>query len=200
MPHASRRWTACLATSLGLHLLAMNALAPSIRTASVEWPNAPLQWVDWTPPRALPESFATAPDRPRPSHTLRGRSFVPPDPVEQTPSEVASPAAMTVVPATEPSAPPQLPIADLLASARALAHEMAGREARPPDDGVSLADRPILPQLDRALRREPAGERRLGHGLVRIISASGRRYCLQAPPDFAAGGPVPMLSVPTTCP
>jgi hypothetical protein len=93
-----------------------------------------------------------------------------------------------------------LPLADLLASARAIGRETARSEIWPSQDAGAVEDRPILPQLDRTLRREAAGERRLGNGLVRIVSASGRIYCLQAPPDFARDGPVAMVSVPTTCP
>ena len=66
--------------------------------------------------------------------------------------------------------------------------------ASPPED------RPILPQIDRALRHETPGERRLTNGLIRIVSTDGRVYCLQPIPDFARGGPVEMLSPPTNCP
>ena len=67
----------------------------------------------------------------------------------------------------------------------------------PPDRGEDDA---ILPRLDRALRREAPGERHYVDGLIKMVTPSGRVYCLKPPPEFARGGPTEALAVPTNCP
>ncbi len=64
----------------------------------------------------------------------------------------------------------------------------------------SAVDRAVLPELDRALRKRPAGEERLGGGILRITTESGRVYCLKPPSDLVRDGPVEPLAVPTNCP
>ncbi|NTV97447.1 MAG: hypothetical protein HGA75_18890, partial [Thiobacillus sp.] len=109
----------------------------------------------------------------------------------------AQAAMPTAVP--QPGPTPKLEIAALLSAARAIA-----RESMPPSlpdrESTLPADRPILPELARALRRETAGERHLDQGLIRVVNADGRSYCLQAPPGFARGGPTDALAVPSLCP
>ena len=58
----------------------------------------------------------------------------------------------------------------------------------------------ILPQLDQALGKPRPGVQRYESGLIKIVTAGGRVYCIQEQPNFARGGPVEPLSVPTTCP
>lgn len=179
-----------VATSLGLHLLALNVLGPSGRPILIEPPNPPLQWVELTPAGTVeaapqPVRMSRAASRPR-----RDRDATP-----TTSAQGTSPSA----PVPEQTPPPRLAIADLRTSARAIAREEPGREKSAAENGPTEV-RSILPQLDRALRREPAGEHRLANGLIRVMSAGGRVCCLQPPPEFARGGPVETLSVPTTCP
>jgi hypothetical protein len=57
-----------------------------------------------------------------------------------------------------------------------------------------------LPELDRALRKRSTGEERLGDGILRITTESGRVYCLKPPSDVVRDGPVEPLVVPTNCP
>lgn len=64
----------------------------------------------------------------------------------------------------------------------------------------SVLARPVLPVLDEALSRPAPGEQRLANGLLKVVSTSGRVYCLQVPSPSMGGGLVPVLSVPTNCP
>lgn len=90
--------------------------------------------------------------------------------------------------------------AELMESSQNVIREMA-REQESGSRGISmLEERPALPALDRALKKASVGEKYLGNGIVQITTKSGTIYCLQAHPDFTRGGPVDMLSIPTTCP
>ena len=117
----------------------------------------------------------------------------------------ATPMTMRSAPVA-PSRPEPIPHLDIeaaYAAARVLARDMPSggvpRQDRFARADARLQDRPILPQLDRALQREVAGERMLTGGVMRIVSADGRAYCLQKPSDFARGGPVEATSVPMLC-
>ncbi|MFA6445527.1 MAG: hypothetical protein WCV99_24595 [Sterolibacterium sp.] len=79
---------------------------------------------------------------------------------------------------------------------RDMVRNQGGREPRP---GLE-EDRPFLAALDRALRKPSPGEKRYADGLIRVTTESGKDYCLKPPPDFARGGPVELLAVPTNCP
>ena len=83
-------------------------------------------------------------------------------------------------------------------TARAIARETVREEKKPTDPPSEF--RPILPKLAKALQREAAGERSLGNGLTRIVTSRGQIICMQAPPDFARGGPVEMQSMQVNCP
>lgn len=93
--------------------------------------------------------------------------------------------------------------AELLDSAHGIVRQMAretAAQAHKPDQDAGR-ERPVLAPLDRSLNRKAAaGETRLANGILRIRTASGREYCLQPPPGYAAGGPVEALSIPTNCP
>lgn len=117
------------------------------------------------------------------------------------------PSSPPPAPAVEPTRPPVS--ADLLDSARRVARDIGRESAR---DGVTgspavagrgapvAVDRAVLPELDRALHKRSAGEERLGGGILRITTESGRVYCLKPPADFVRDGPVDALAVPTNCP
>jgi len=89
---------------------------------------------------------------------------------------------------------------DLIESARKIIRQMTYEQGKQGQGASTPIDRPILPALDRALRERVAGEKRLVDGLIQITAESGRVYCLQAPPDFARGGPVEAMAVATNCP
>lgn len=97
-----------------------------------------------------------------------------------------------------PDARPSPPTsAELLESARRYLRQGPQRLAAQP---APAEERPLLPALDRALRRQAAREEHLTDGSVRITTASGTRYCLNPPPDAARGGPLDPLAVPSICP
>lgn len=113
----------------------------------------------------------------------------------------AKTAANTARARPEAASPPATPrAADLITSARATVQaeiHAAPRMGKPSgQDTPALAERPFMPQLESALRREKPGERYLGNGIIRIVTASGHSYCLKEPPPYARDIP----SVPTNCP
>lgn len=190
-------WTA---VSLGLHVLLIGAFLSASRPLRIASSSAALQWVELARLRAV-----TAP--PLPVHTPQRQAGPPSvlgvllnEPAALSPIKLESPTAPSMADTPEQPSPPGVSIVDALAQARAIALETTGREEPPPDDAGGLLDRPILPQLDHALRHEAPDERHLANGLIRIVSADGRIFCLQTPPEFARGGPVEMLMVPTNCP
>lgn len=65
---------------------------------------------------------------------------------------------------------------------------------------LAAPDQAALPELERNLRKCSVGEERLGGGILRITTESGRVYCLKPPADFVRDGPVEALAVPTNCP
>jgi len=198
MPRLRPRWIAFPALSLALHLIALGVFGSAWHPIPVASTPPPLQWVDLAPPiETRPTPLRSRRETPSPP---RQPEVAPSKPVAAMPEPVETPSVATWAAPAPPSRPPGLPLADLLTSARAIGREMAAREAPPPTDADTFAERPILPRLERALRREAAGERHLGDGLIRIVSAGGRVYCLQTPPEFARGGPTASMAVPTNCP
>ena len=95
---------------------------------------------------------------------------------------------------------PSIPIEALLESARRIAREDVYKHPPLHPESTRHQDQPILPQLARALRREPPGETRLSNGMIKVITITGAIYCLQPLPKFAQGGPVEPMIVPTNCP
>lgn len=78
--------------------------------------------------------------------------------------------------------------------------EAMERRGPPGSSPPPVLARPVLPAIDAALYRPAPGEQRRADGLLKVVSASGRVYCLQAPSPSMGGGLVPVLSVPTNCP
>ena len=93
---------------------------------------------------------------------------------------------------------PKISLGALLDSARRIIRDDERRH--PPPAKMIDNDRPVLPQLARALQREPPGETRFASGMIKVVTASGSVYCLRPMPEFARGGPVEPTSIPTNCP
>lgn len=186
-----RRVAASLAAALALHLLALLMLGPIRRPTApaAAWP-APveLRWHD--APRAAVVARAAQASAAQASAAQASTA--------QAPAAAAAGENLqdsSGAPAAQPAA------ADaLVASARRLARALPQRLTGMPPPAPPLADRPFLDALDRALRQEAAGERRLAGGIVRVVTAWGSVYCLKPPPEFTRGGPLEPLAVPTTCP
>jgi len=189
-----KRLTLGLLGALLLHVLifsvmsAPGKLRPSLR---------PPLLLNWTSP---PPKAVKVPDA-RPSEDLhtRGARASPPRP-PASPRPLAIVDNKAIAPAAASSPPPSVPAAELLESAHATARSLAREQERSLTTSGKLGERPILPELERALGKRIAGETRLANGLVKITTASGTSYCLQPPPESARGGPAPMLAVPTNCP
>jgi len=189
--------------ALGLHLLILGLIKLPVARIAPPVPSMVLQWVDLpiVKPQAEPVDQMNKPARPE---TRRGKDA----PINRE-NKVSSDKAIresgattnSPQPRTESTAPARLNPLDLSATARSLAREMA-REEGPvaPAQPDNPSDRPILPLLDQALGKQRPGVQRYEGGLIKIISASGRVYCMQEQPNFSRGGPVDPLSVPTNCP
>ncbi len=202
------RLAICLLLSSGLHVSVLNfstrhPAQPTLASNQPKWLDRPLQLVDLAPRPPVQLRSKRIPVAVRSVRPDLSASALPTAVAEQAAASTAE--VNKTLPAPRDSAPPPSPqprldIAALLLSARAIAREEQARES-PPFGGIARPqDRPVLPALDRALKREPPGEHYLGGGLTRVVTTSGRVYCLQAPPDFARGGPVEALAVPTNCP
>lgn len=98
------------------------------------------------------------------------------------------------------STPNTVSITALMESARKIARETGSVQSSQAQAIANVFERPILPQLARALRREPPGETRLANGMIKVVTTTGAIYCLQALPKFAQGGPVEPMIIPTNCP
>lgn len=68
-----------------------------------------------------------------------------------------------------------------------------------PDYGLA-DDRPILPELARALAPKEASVMQFADGLIKVVTPSGSVFCMRPTPTFAKGGPVEPTSIPTNCP
>lgn len=88
----------------------------------------------------------------------------------------------------------------ILATARATAREAEPRNPSPPHPSQLFDDRPALPGLAHALNNALPGERDMGYGLIRIVTANGRVFCMQRPTDSSYDGPVAPAAMTVTCP
>jgi|GEM_PF-5839057 len=181
-----------LAASLAMHLLVLGLAAPGNDARAPARLDASLRWID---PAPAPRQAQI--DRVRRAiPTARPNISPPPRPDAPPPDGARVPAALP---------PPPVPssgieVADLLKQARGIARETAAPSRSSRHEDILAPDRPILPALERALRREAAGEYRLGNGLIRVVGAGGLAYCLREPAELARAGPIPPLAVPTNCP
>lgn len=194
--------------ALGLHLLILGLIKLPVTRITPPMPSLVLQWVDLPARIPQPETIMQK-SKPTRLETRRVEMATVQRENEAGKREMISeqavkePGAATIPPQpkTEWSAPIRLNPVDWKATARSLAREMAREEAgAAPAQPGNLVDRLILPQLDQALKKPAPGVQRFEGGLVKFITSSGRVYCVQEQPNFARGGPVDPLSVPTNCP
>lgn len=200
-PCTRRRLAVFLAASIGLHLFALGLYQP-VPARSAPWPDTPLLWVDLEPPpaRDLPGPKAAHPAA-KSRRAYAGSPSVAkpaaPDTTEaETPSAVPTADLLISAPTTRQGS---LPSAGILELAREIARQSSS-VTMPPEQPALPEERAILPGLDRALRRNTPGERRYADGMIKMVTPSGRAYCLKPPPEFARGGPAEALAVPTNCP
>ena len=193
----AKRLAVFAGVSVGVHLMLMTAIQPLHPLTLTDGPDTILQWVELPAPLkdAGRHSAAPLPARSGPPGQLRTKASSQP---HLTTPELQSVPAEATLPAPAPSSPSKLDTSTLMDAARAIARETVREEKNPTDSPPE--DRPILPKLAKALQREAAGERSLGNGLTRIITSRGQILCMQAPPDFARGGPVEMQSMQVSCP
>lgn len=190
-----RRLAVCLSLALALHLLVFGLIkgtpipSPHFNSPQVlHWvpmpsggPTAAERVTHYGPQARVTQSDRGPPSVPSRSNTARG--------------EVEEPRATDHMANLQHRSS-----AELMESGQDIVREMVS-EQESASRGISMPEeRPALPALDRALKKASAGEKYLGNGIVQITTKSGRAYCLQAHPDFTRGGPVEMLSIPTTCP
>lgn len=206
-----RRLAACLALSALLHGMMAGLYRPAPWPAAEMATPPPLQWVEWVP-RPVP-SQDTGPGRPavhvpvpvtlpKPQAAMELRASAPPVLADTAPKPADAMAHVVVHAQAEPSKPSPLHLEDLLEQARRIGQESAPAAALPSawPPGPAEADRPVLPALDRALAKPVPGIRRYAHGLFKVVTESGRVYCMQEPPAYAGGGPVEPLAVASNCP
>ena len=189
----AKRLAVFAGVSFGLHLMLMTAIRPLHPLTLPDGPHTILQWVEL--PTPLRHSLAPLLSRPGIPRKPRASASSPP---HLTTPELQSGPAEAHQPTTAHSSPPKLDTSTLMDVARAIARETV-REEKTPTDPPS-ENRPILPKLAKALQREAAGERSLGNGLTRIVTTRGQILCIQAPPDFARGGPVETQWMQVSCP
>jgi hypothetical protein len=192
-----RRFLGFVLASLVLHSLVLGLMKPSREATSVF--HTPMLLHIVSPSSQTVDEFdiptGVAQPLPTPAETGRRRysphasssSF---DAHEMHAAEVS---AMDT-PAAEVSS------VNLETSARGIAQGMAREQPSDPAKSSSLDERPVLPALDRALKRAAAGERRLGDGIIQITTKAGWVYCLKPPSDFARDTPVSGMYISTTCP
>lgn len=193
-----RRLVLAFVVALGLHLLILGLIKLPVARIATPAPTMVLQWVTLPArkPRAEPVVQTNKPARPA---TRQGRDA--PIHRENKAAEESVTPTTVLQPKTESTAPVRLNPADLGATVRSVARELAHEQgAVAPAQPENPADRPILPQLDQALGKPRPGVQRYESGLIKIVTAGGRVYCIQEQPNFARGGPAEPLSVPTTCP
>ncbi|MCA1978168.1 MAG: hypothetical protein LDL19_02930 [Thiobacillus sp.] len=195
--HPAKRLAIFVAASLAVHLLLMSAIRlPRPVTLPVESETV-LQWVDLParPIKADPRPAAPAAARMVSKHSLRIKES--PPLAAPTPTGPISPPASSDAP---PRPPSTLDPASLTTAARAIARDMAHADTPPPDAYTPPDERPILPKLAQALRREAAGERHLDNGVTRVVTARSQVLCFKTPPDFVRDGPVEMHALQVNCP
>lgn len=193
----AKRLAVFAGVSFGLHLMLMTAIRPLHTLALPDGPDTILQWIELPAPIKDAGRHSAAPLPARPSAPGQLRTSASSQPHLTTP-EVQSVHAEATLPAPAASSPSRLDTSTLMDAARAVVRETVREEKNPTDPPPE--DRPILPKLAKALQREAAGERSLGNGLTRIVTSRGQILCIQAPPDFARGGPVEMQSMQVSCP
>ena len=119
------------------------------------------------------------------------------------------PAVVTLEqPAVTVSSPPSLPpspsppsIESVFDSVKGIVRDEARRMAPSKAEETDVQDRPVLPQLAKALKKQKAGETRFADGLIKIVTLSGKALCYTPLPDIVArGGPIEPTIVPTNCP
>ena len=170
-------------------------------------PGRPALDVRWLTIPAMPDSEARLAVQPAPvsrDGAAPRRAAAVEAPPLASPRLPGSPAPVAGVPAADapgdgaPAVPSGI---ELMESARRIARE-AARSGPGRGEVVqgTVLERPALAPLARALTRRAASEQRLQDGTIRGMDAWGREYCLRPPPDFARGGPVEPMAVPTTCP
>lgn len=186
-----------------LHVLLVRFLPlPKVDSVGFSGPSLEVRLVPTLPPRQpnrIPIStqetqpttayFAggVSPEQPR-----KNRSETTHYPANPVPSELTTPTPPT----------PSISTESLFDSARNIIRDEAHRAQQSKDeDSVDIRDRPVLPELAKALKKPEAGETRLANGVVKIVTRSGSSYCLKPLPDIVArGGPAEPAVVPTNCP
>lgn len=103
--------------------------------------------------------------------------------------------------ATESSAPPLISTRSFLDSVKNIVRDEARRIPPSKEEEPSIGDRPVLPELAKALKKQKVGETRFADGLIKIVTPSGRALCWRPLPEIVAhDGPVKPTIVPTNCP
>lgn len=119
------------------------------------------------------------------------------------------PATVTVEPpAVSASSPPSLPpspsppsIESVFDSVKGIVRDEARRRAPSKAEATDTRDRPVLPELAKALKKQKAGETQFADGLIKIVTPSGKALCYTPLPEIVAhGGPIEPTIVPTNCP
>lgn len=214
---AARRLAPYIVLAVFLHGLAVVGLRLPDPAETPVPPPLRLSWRTPSSPASVPQPVqqpVPSSERVRASDARGSHAASAAEPVrvQRAPvSDVFVPAAVqppVAVPAAEAARPPVT--TDLLEGARRMARDIGRETVR---DGVSgsstasagrgapvLVERAALPELDRALHKRSAGEERLGGGILRITTESGRVYCLKPSSDLVRDGPVEPLAVPTNCP
>ena len=180
-----------------VHILAI-ALLPLPRVPSALLP---------TP--ALEVRLAPSPDETRGSTTAnatpaREARRVSPKPQSTNRFDVreeSAPAAVTLERPAAASSSPSMSMDALLDAAKGIVRDEARRMPPPDKEEPGIADRPMLPRLAHALKKQPAGETRLASGTIKVVTLSGTVYCLQPPPEAVVRiSSITPIIVPTNCP
>jgi len=174
-----------------LHILAIITL-PAPRMTPIA-PDHALE-VRLTPTEQLPKDIPPSQETGKPNSKARQIfSRLPPPTLQNEPEYKAF-----VAPS---SAPPQISVESLLDSAKRVARDQVKRTPLAKKETDSLEDRPVLPGLAKAFRREPVGVTKYADGSLRFVTPSGKVYCARPLPDVVAhGGPVEPTVVATNCP
>lgn len=193
---AGRRLSRYVLLAIVLHGLLLFGLRLPPSPASAVLPRLEL--------RLAPTAEKTAPVPPDPTPRLRpappptgngaGRGSASPSRESPAPAPTAAPTAAPAE-ASRPAG------RDLAASAVAFVHDESRRRGGDPMAQPSTLQRGTPSPFERAAARPVAGEQVLREGVVKITLPNGHSYCLQRPPEVAnRDGPVPVLSIPMTCP
>ena len=114
---------------------------------------------------------------------------------------VEQPAVTASSPPSIPPSPSPLSIESVFDSAKSIARDEARRMAPSKAEEADVPNRPVLPELAKALKQQKAGETRFADGLIKIVTPSGKALCYTPLPDIVArGGPIEPTIVPTNCP